>query len=419
MKKKSVPAFISIFLFLPIFGFTQTGVFWFSDSASQLPNNKIISIKQNSNGDLFLLGKASDSAYSNVKPYWAVCDRSGKLKSQTTLSTTNNYYELNNFTICSDDRMRIWGTEVVNNKMTMSLNTINAKGEPQGTDAMMTNTNTLTGDVCQLNETYGVLAKTVQSSSTGKYHISIYKYNLQTDEQVWYKTLATDDNEEASKIFPMKDGSIIVLGKMYNESLTSYTTLIYEISSSGEMSWKKNFTGYEDFFAQGISEGKNKSLIYVCSYNNEEAAIGKTKIFRLDSNGNEKSQNEINEMRANGVLTLQDGNIFVYGAHFQKVGIYIISKASFKIYTPEMKVVKEDEMGMFDGPDAFLPSLAISTFPTASDFITAIQLSDGRIVCAGRVYMPVNTAADKIIFSERTNRAFLVIMDKGGKFRKE
>ncbi len=417
MKPKRSFKFAIAFLFFPAIIYAQTGLFWFSDSASHLPNNKIISIKQNSNGDLLLLGKASDSAYSNVKPYWAVCNRSGILKSQTTLSTANNYYEVNNFTICSNDRMRIWGTEVVNNKMTMSLNTIDAQGIPQGSDAMLTNTNTLTGDVCQLDETYAVLAKTVQSSSNGKYHISIYKYNLQNDEQVWYKTLATADNEEASKIFPMKDGSIIVLGKMYNESLTSYTTLIYKLSSSGEMIWKRNFTGYDDFFAQGVSEVKNKSLVYVCSFSDEALAVGKTKIFSLDSNGNEKSEKEIDGIRANGVLTLEDGNIFIYGAHFQKVGIYIISKASFKIYSSEMKVVNEDEMGMFDGPDAFLPSLAISTFPTASDFITAIQLSDGRIVCAGRVYMPLNTAADKIIFSKRTNAAFLVIMDDGGKFR--
>lgn len=414
--KKISPLLAALFLF-PVISFAQTGVSWFGDSTSRFVNNRIISIKENSNGDLFLMGKATDSAYANMHPYWAVCDKTGKLKSQTTLATNNNYYEINSFTVCSPDRVRIWGTETVNERLTISLNTINAKGEVQGADAMMTNTTTLTGDVCQLDATYAVLAKTVQSSSTGKYHISIYKYNMQTDAQAWYKTLATDDNEEASKVFALKDGSLIVLGKLYDAGITTYSTLIYKLSSSGEMIWKKNFTGYEKFYAQGVSEGKNKSLIYICSIGNEATMEGKTKIFSLDSNGNSVATRELDDIRANGVLTLANGNIFLYGGVYKTVGRYVISKAAIRIFSPEMNLLKYDEIGMFDGPDAFLPGLYISSFPTASDFLTATQLKDGRIACAGRVYMPTTADPDKIMFSNRTNKAFLVLMDANGKFR--
>lgn len=417
MTKKLSPFFAALFWLVPAISFSQTGVFWFGDSTSQLVNNRIISIKENSNGDLFLMGKASDTAYANIHPYWAVCDRAGKLKSQTTLPTTNQFYELNNFTICSADRVRIWGTEMSNNRLTMSLNTINVKGEIQEQNAMMTNTTTLTGDVCQLDATYAVMAKTVQSSSTGKFHISIYKYNLQTDQQTWYKTLKTEENEEASKVFVLKDGSLIVLGKLYDEKLTTYSTLIYKLSPSGEMIWKKNFTGYDKFYVQGISEGKNKSLVYTCSMGNEATMEAGTKIFSLDSNGNSVSMREMEGIRANGVLTLSNGNIFLYGCVFKTVGIYVISKAATKTFSPEMNLLKEDEMGMLDGPDAFLPGFYISSFPTASDFITAIQLSDGRIVCAGRVYMPYPSTPDTILFSGRHNNAFLVLMNKDGKFR--
>jgi hypothetical protein len=82
-----------------------------------------------------------------------------------------------------------------------------------------------------------------------------------------------------------------------------------------------------------------------------------------------------------------------------------------------MKEIKQDEMGMFDGPDAFLPSLAMAAFPTASDFLTAIQLSDGRIACAGRVFMPSETSPEKVIGADRYNKAFLVLMSADGKFR--
>jgi hypothetical protein len=417
MKTKHLSPLLILLCSLPAISFSQTGVYWFGDSTSNLANNRIISIKENANGDLFLLGKANDNFYQNPKPYWAVCDKAGKLKSQTTLATSNKYYEINNFTICSPDRVRIWGTETVNDRLTISLNTINAQGEVQGSDAIMTNTATLTGDVCQLDATYAVLAKTVQSSSTGKYHISLYKYNVQDDHQVWYKTLATEDNEEASKVFALKDGSLIVLGKIYNEQLTSYTSLIYKLSAAGEVLWKKKLDAYSKFYAQDISEGKNKSLFYMCSTGNETIPEAHTKIFSLDSNGKGISLVEIEEIRANGLLTLANGNVFLYGAVYKTSGIYIVSKAAIKIFTPEMKSLKEDEMKMIDGPDAFLPSMYISAFPTASDFLTATQLNDGRIACAGRVYIPATTDPATIATADRYNKAFLVLMDTNGKFR--
>jgi hypothetical protein len=217
----------------------------------------------------------------------------------------------------------------------------------------------------------------------------------------------------------MKDGSFILLAKLYNDELSSYTSLIYKISTAGEMIWKKNLEVYPIFQGQGIAEGKNKSLIYVCSIGAEKDITGTTKMLTLDSSGNTLSTIEIPDIRANGVLALNNGNFFVYGSHFQQAGMYIISKACYKIYNPKFVKIKEDEMGMFDGPDAYLPSLAITTWPTASDFLSAVQLSDGRIACAGRVYMPDEIAPDKIIFSDRINKAFLVLMDTDGKFRAE
>ncbi len=419
MKTQKISPLFLLLCFVPAILFSQTGVSWFGDSTSNRLNNRIISIKESSNGDIYLLGKASDAVYNNPSPYWAVCDKAGKLKSQTTLATANKFYEVNNFTICSADRCRIWGTEVVDNKLTISLNTINTKGEVQGTDAILTSTTTLTGDVCQLDKEYAVLAKTVQSSSTGKYHISLYKYNVIDDQQVWYKTLTTEENEEASKVFALKDGSVIVLGKLYNEELTAYSSIIYKLSATGEMLWRKEMTNCRGFYAQGVSESKNKGLIFICSTGNESVPESNTKIYSLDSNGTLIIMKELEDIRANGVLTLANGNIFLYGSTFKTTGTYIVSKGAFRIFSPDMAALKQDEMGMMDGPDAFLPSMYSSAYPTASDFLTAIQLADGRIACAGRVYLPMETSADAIIESERHNIAFLVLMNADGKFRKE
>lgn len=416
MKAKLLP--LLLLLFSPAgFLFSQTGVFWFGDSTSSSVNNRIISIKENPDGGLFLLGKASDRDYKNIHPWWAVTDKSGKLTTQKTVATTNQIYDLANFTVCEKDKVRIWGTETVNNRLTILLNTIDLKGELPGSDMMMTNTTTLCGDVYQLDADNAILAKTVQSSRTGKFHISLYQYNVKTDAQQWYKTLDSELNEECTKIFVMKDGSIILLGKLYNEERSAYTSLLYKLSSTGEIVWRKDFEAYNTFFNQGISEGKDKSLIYVCSTGSEKEITGSTKIYTIDADGNASLSKELNNIRANGILTLKSGKVFVYGSHMQKTGNYIITKASYKLFDAGLKNESSDELGMMDGPDAFLPSLAMTAWPSSSDFLTAIQLADGRIACGGRVYMPEQTAPDKIIKSARTNKALLVLMNAEGKFR--
>lgn len=410
---------LSLFLLVSPAGFlfSQTGVFWFGDSTSSSVNNRIISIKENPEGGLFLLGRASDRDYKNIHPWWGVTDKSGKLTTQKTVATTNAIYDLANFTVCEKDKIRIWGTESVNNRLTILLNTINLKGELPGSDMMMTNTTTLCGDVYQLDADNAILAKTVQSSKTGKYHISLYQYNVKTDAQQWYKTLDTELNEECNRIFVMKDGSIILLGKLYNDELSAYTSLVYKLSPTGEIIWRKDFEAYNTFFNQGISEGKDKSLIYVCSTGSEKEITESTKMYSIDANGNATLSKELNDIRANGVLTLKSGKIFIYGSHTLQVGIYIITKASYKLLDAGLKTESSEELGMMDGPDAFLPNLAMSSWPSSSDFLTAIQLADGRIACGGRVYMPEETAPDKIIFSARINKALLVLMNAEGKFR--
>lgn len=396
----------------------QTGCFWFGDTTSELVNNRIIAMKEGASGDIYMLGKASDHAYNNVQPYWAVCDKSGKLRSQKTLDTKKDVFELNNFVVCGENKFRIYGTETADGRQTPMPVTVDAKGNMPETNAMLTTTNTLCGDVCQLDGETAVFAKTVQSSSTGIFHISVFKYSVKDDSQIWYKKLDAEGNEEASRIFQMKDGSLILLAKLYDDRLTTYNTLIYKLSSAGELIWRKTLDGYPIFQGQGVAETKNNGLVYICSRGTERDTNCATKMFMLDSSGNLLSQKELKGIRANGILGLKNGNYFLYGSHFQSAGIYLITKACFRIFDSSMKLVKQDELGMLDGPDAQLPWLAMSAWPTSSDLLTAIQLSDGRIACGGRVYMPTTADPEKIIFSDRVNRPMLLLVSSAGEFRK-
>lgn len=414
---KQIIIYCSLITFIVIKSYAQTGIFYFGDTSKTLINSRIIAMKESSAGELYLLGKTSDENYSNLHPGWYVADKTGKVLVQKTLEVSNPLYELNNLVVDKDGKIMIWGTETSNDRQTPYVKAINRKGENKMNDYIMTNTTTLTGDVQQCDTNNAVFAKTVKSSTNGKYHISIYKYSLTDSQQEWYKTLQVEKNEMASKLLVLKDNSIVLLGRLYDDNLTSYTSLIYKISDKGEIIWRRELTIYTSFFQQGISEGKNGKLIYVCSNNEERIAKGETQVITLNTNGEIENKTELKDIRSNGIITLKNGNIFLYGSHYHTEGNNIIIKAKYFIFDNDLKKVKEDEMGMIDAPDALLPGLAMTVFPTSSDFIAAIQLTDGRIACGGRVYMPLETSPDKIITSARANKSLLVLMDKDGNFR--
>jgi len=89
-------------------------------------------------------------------------------------------------------------------------------------------------------------------------------------------------------------------------------------------------------------------------------------------------------------------------------------KEFFQTEKDNLEKEKEREMGMMDAPDAELPGLAMTMKPTSSDFLTAIQLKDGRVVLGGRDYMPLQIHPDKILLSPRANQNLMIFCDSNG-----
>ena len=100
----------------------------------------------------------------------------------------------------------------------------------------------------------------------------------------------------------------------------------------------------------------------------------------------------------------------IYNNQVIKKGKYIIINNNFEILT-------KNELSNNDFPDSKFIGSSKSILPSSSDFLSAIQLSDGRIACAGRIIMPKNLNPDKIANSPRYNNALLLIMDISGNFR--
>ena len=69
----------------------------------------------------------------------------------------------------------------------------------------------------------------------------------------------------------------------------------------------------------------------------------------------------------------------------------------------------------FDTPDRDMPKEISSIMPTSSDILSARKLSDGRIVCVGKIFMPNEIDLQNIIKSKRQSNAFLILVNKDGK----
>jgi len=252
-------------------------------------------------------------------------------------------------------------------------------------------------------------------TSNGYYNISVYKYNTETAEQVWFKKLKAESHEEANRLHLLRDGSMLLVGKLYNDELTSYTSVIYKLSPDGEEMGKLIPSEVTPGFSnQAITSDTDGEMLYISSYMDQENLTSMTQLLKLTPEGEVTVNAVLENIIANGILRLQNGNFLIFGCHLRTEGMSIVTKSKILILNMDLKIISEYEMSLIDRPDSELPSLAMTMQPTSSDFMTAIQLKDGRIACTGRLYMPVQTDPDSILTSPRYNRPYLVIFSEMG-----
>ncbi|MDD5571666.1 MAG: hypothetical protein PHD97_11010 [Bacteroidales bacterium] len=393
--------------------FSQTGIYYYDSPGKYYPNKRIIDIKESSDGNIYLLGIATDSVNENPQPYFAIIDNKFKMISGKVIET-GSLYELKNMIILPNGKIKIYGTESAEGGFKPYTKTINTKGDPATEEVTMTFNSTLICNAEQVDKFNALICQTVRGNSK-KYNISVYQIDLIRLFQVWYKKMQSESNEEASQLF-ISDSNIIIPAKKYNDDFTSFTSVIYKLNSKHEIIWQKEIKDAESNFTnQAVSADKRGNIIYLCSKQNNEIAKWNTKLIKLSPAGEVISVKSLDSISAKGILRIANGNYLIYGSNYNYVGVNLISKAKIIILNNSFEKIYEREMSFFDPPDAELPSLAMTAMPSSSDILTAEILSDGRIICGGRVYMPRDKEPDKIIISPRFNNPFVIVLDKDGK----
>lgn len=392
----------------------QIGIFYYKNPNAQFMNNRIVSLTEASNQEIMLLGKAGDEKFTNMRPYYARIDKKGNMLFQSTLDASG-LYDLNKILILPGQDINIYGSIKNADKYTPYINTINTSGKSKKLENKFSVYSTILNDVIYIDKNTALISET-KVGKTDLYNIAIYKVNLQTGEQVWYKNITSESNEYANQLLLLKDNQIIILGKKYNDERTNYVPIIYKLSSSGEVMWKKSLSVPGNFFNQSITYGEGDILYYICGYSRESTGTCETRIVMLNQENENIDYKIFQEISANGIITLNDGNFFIYGSNLIVHEGHVITKAKYVVFNKGFEVIADGQLGASDEPDAGFLKNAPKAMPSSSDLITAIQLSDNRIACGGRLYMPATNKADKVD-SDRQNNALVLILSPDGKYK--
>ena len=389
------------------FAKAQISVFYYDDGNETYKNNQVIKLLEASNKDIYLLGKAADNKYQEITPLLIRVDKKANLLFQKIISS-ESLYDLKGMILLPNQNIKIFGTSKTNDKYYPYERTITPDGAIKTEESSFSVFSTWINDVKYLNDNRVLIVET-KDGKAGKFNISIFKVNTQNNNQEWHRKISSEDNEEADQILVLKDKKIIILGKKYADDLLSYVPIIYKLSSEGKQIWKKGIDVPKNFYNQSISVDENGILYYICGYTKESTGLCETRLITLSSDNKEINHITFKEISANGILALKNGNFFIYGSNIFVKSAHVITKAKYIIFNKNFKTVSKKQLGNKDVPDSEFTKNKFNISPTNSDLLTAIQLSDGRIACAGKVFMP---NMKNIKNSSRRNNALLLLIDK-------
>ena len=401
-----------LFLLHPFAGKSQTGIFYFANISKKYNNSRIVNMCEANNKELYLIGKANNENFTSTIPFFARMDKRGNLLLQKNLEA-NDLFNIKELVILPNQHIQIYGSEKSNDKYIPYIRTISASGDIKNLDTDFSIYSTIINDIEVVDES-NILVTETKLGKQEKYNVNIYKYNISTNKQVWYKKISSEVNEEADQILFLKNQDIIILGKKYNNNMTSYVPIIYKLNSKGEKIWKKGISVPENFYTHSIAANKNGKLFYTCNYSRESTGANETRIITIAPTNEILQYKTLLDISANGIISLKNDNFLIYGSNLIVKNSHVITKANYIIIDQELNIVKKYEMSDTDIPDKDFPNNSLLS--TSSDLLTAIQLSDGRIACGGRIYMPKNTSPDIIKNSPKQNNSYIIILDAEGNF---
>lgn len=383
----------------------QTGIFYYPVNNELLPHAQALHIVPLPHGHLMLLNKNSDPQYNRMEMLFIEIDNNGNKINSFNIAQ-EDLYELVKMEPVGEAELVVLGNKSLNKELFPFSLKINKKGEViEQTDESSIYSNFI-NDAAYLENNKALVLYT-KTNKTDKYNISLHQVNLKNNKIEWLKKISSEQNEEATQVIKTPDNMVYVLGKKYNDEVTDYVPIIYKLTSDGNQIWKIGVDVPSNFYKQSICFDENNNVVYACGYTKNPTGFSETRVVKFNKNGQQEDYCVINDFSSNGILKLSDNNFLLYGSKFYVDEKQVVTKARYIIINENLTEKANVFLTDKDKPDADIESERT----TSSDLLTAIELENGKIALAGKVFMPNAITPEK-----RQNNPLLIIINKDGSY---
>ena len=385
---------------LTISALAQQGVFYYVNTNAELINSKTTDVVLNDNG-MVILNECSDAKYEKPAVQLIELNKSF-IKTSENIVAVNNLHSVSTIAKYSNGNYGIFANA---NESPVKLNVSGSYKELDQTPLADQKDQTIVGKVIVDKQ---ILVVSTLSASKDKYAIVLSSFDAATGDKQWSKIVSSETNESADAIVGDNAGSVVVLGRKYNDNATEYIPILYKLDTKGGIVWKKSGVDMpSNFYSQSLAVSANGDIFYACGLTQRSGML-QTKLIKLDANGNTKRNININEFTGNGVLSLSSGKILLYGSRFYTDSKQVVTKGAYVILDADLNELNNKSLGVNDKPDSDFNYNTTSS----SDLQAALELESGSVVMVGKVTMPQAGSS-----SEKQNNTIVVVADAYGNYK--
>ncbi|PKP10309.1 MAG: hypothetical protein CVU09_08050 [Bacteroidetes bacterium HGW-Bacteroidetes-4] len=358
----------------------QTGVFYFASDENVDKQATAVAIVQEPNDSLILINLQANEDYTNQSLLFLKTKIDGTVGVSKIIPIEN----LHNFVYVSrlnQTNYKVFGNQNINKHYQPFQLKLTNSGKLVEMESEASVFSTLTSHVAMDKDFYYILY--TKNGKNERYNISLLKLAVETNKVVWLKKISSEQNEEADQIYVTENGTLYILGKKFNDDVSEYLPIIYKLDATGNQLWKKGIDVPANFNKQTFLITPNQNIIYMCAYTKLQTGMTETRLIKFSDEGTEMHHKTIDDLSANGMLKLTNDQLVLFGSKFYVNQKQVVTKGSFTLLGSGFNELLSKTLDQTDTPDTKL-NLPVQT---SSDFTTAIELHDGRIAFAGKVFM--------------------------------
>ena len=301
--------------------------------------------------------------------------------------------------ILPDKSIRLYATTMNKGRFNPAIINIDKDFNNVDEKNIVTNQSVYIGDIVIVDEENIIVAQAILDESN-TYNITIFQFNTKSNEQIWSSRLINETNEIPTNIVLMKDRSIVVLAKRYDHSFSSFSPIIYRLSTVGEKVWTKDMTSSNyGFYNHDIIHSDNNNLVYTCSYQGRNNEIPRTYILEINStNGSTILKQKIDSIKANGIIQLSNNNYLIYGSLSDEYNNLERSIASYTIINSKLSQVYSYSLLTQNFIDEQMQNRTKNSDLEGSEIFTGVKLQNKDIIMGGYISLPKKEVNNGIEF---------------------